>query len=184
MQRIAVVLALALAAVACSKKGPKEGTERGPCYGNKTCNDGLICLSDLCVRPPPADCEKVVEKLGFLTLDNWAPRKQREELRAQLLPACQKANLSEKDGDCILQAKHKRDLKKCKKPLVLGDCKRMIAHLRSIAAKDPKLSEELSKESDATLLRECEKTMATKVDEACVLGAASMQDLKSCRVGK
>lgn len=26
------------------------GTERCPCYGNHTCNDGLICASDLCVN--------------------------------------------------------------------------------------------------------------------------------------
>lgn len=37
--------------------GPAVGTERGPCYGNSTCNDGLECRSELCVQasPPPAD---------------------------------------------------------------------------------------------------------------------------------
>jgi hypothetical protein len=34
------------------------GTERGPCYGNGTCNEGLTCASNVCVRlpeePPPA----------------------------------------------------------------------------------------------------------------------------------
>lgn len=29
---------------------PEAGTERGACYGNETCNDGLTCASDLCVR--------------------------------------------------------------------------------------------------------------------------------------
>lgn len=28
---------------------PSEGEERGPCYGNNTCDDGLICRSDLCI---------------------------------------------------------------------------------------------------------------------------------------
>lgn len=32
--------------------GPAEGTEGGPCYGNKTCNAGLLCASDLCVALP------------------------------------------------------------------------------------------------------------------------------------
>lgn len=32
---------------------PTMGTERGKCYPNQTCNDGFVCLSDLCVRPPP-----------------------------------------------------------------------------------------------------------------------------------
>jgi hypothetical protein len=27
-----------------------DGTERCPCYGNGTCNEGLICASDLCVH--------------------------------------------------------------------------------------------------------------------------------------
>jgi len=28
------------------------GTEKGPCYRNRTCNSGLVCLSELCVRLP------------------------------------------------------------------------------------------------------------------------------------
>ncbi|HSW59455.1 MAG TPA: hypothetical protein VLJ60_01585, partial [bacterium] len=31
---------------------PLMGAEGGPCYPNKTCNDGLQCLSDLCVEIP------------------------------------------------------------------------------------------------------------------------------------
>lgn len=31
---------------------PKMGTERAPCYPNHTCNTGLTCASDLCVRLP------------------------------------------------------------------------------------------------------------------------------------
>lgn len=31
---------------------PLMGTEGGPCYPNKTCNDGLQCRSDLCVEIP------------------------------------------------------------------------------------------------------------------------------------
>jgi len=38
--------------VACGGGGGKEvGTEGGPCYPNNTCNDGLACLSELCVDP-------------------------------------------------------------------------------------------------------------------------------------
>lgn len=47
---------LAIAA-ACSSNsntpsGHATGTEKGPCYGNGTCNSGLVCLSNLCVAPP------------------------------------------------------------------------------------------------------------------------------------
>ncbi len=30
---------------------PPDGTEGGHCYPNRTCNAGLVCLSDLCVNP-------------------------------------------------------------------------------------------------------------------------------------
>jgi len=33
---------------------PAAGTERGPCYGNGTCNADLVCASGLCVRLPPS----------------------------------------------------------------------------------------------------------------------------------
>jgi len=39
-----------LVLVGCGGGGGKAaGTEGGPCYGNKTCNTGLSCYSDLCV---------------------------------------------------------------------------------------------------------------------------------------
>lgn len=47
------ILAVLLALTGC-KKGPEAGTEQGPCYPNKTCNEGLACLSGLCVKAAPA----------------------------------------------------------------------------------------------------------------------------------
>jgi len=35
--------------------GIPAGSERGPCYGNGTCNAGLACLSDTCVVAPSSD---------------------------------------------------------------------------------------------------------------------------------
>lgn len=35
---------------ASSTSGPQPGTERGPCYGNNTCNQGLTCASNVCVK--------------------------------------------------------------------------------------------------------------------------------------
>ena len=35
--------------------GKEAGTEGGPCFTNGTCNDGLTCLSDLCVSIPKPD---------------------------------------------------------------------------------------------------------------------------------
>ena len=57
-----LIFAAALALAACSDddkndnnvptpdSGKAPGTEGGPCYGNKTCNAPLVCLSNLCVR--------------------------------------------------------------------------------------------------------------------------------------
>lgn len=45
-------LLIGAVAIGCGGGGGKAaGTERGPCYGNGTCNAGLVCLSDLCVSP-------------------------------------------------------------------------------------------------------------------------------------
>ena len=30
----------------------RDGAERGECYGNRTCNAGLVCASETCVRLP------------------------------------------------------------------------------------------------------------------------------------
>ena len=35
--------------IGCGDSGPKAGTERGPCFANGTCNEPLICRSELCV---------------------------------------------------------------------------------------------------------------------------------------
>jgi len=49
---IAASAAVAIAAGGCGKSTAREGTERGPCYGNGTCNEGLDCLSEVCVKLP------------------------------------------------------------------------------------------------------------------------------------
>ena len=33
-------------------KDPSDGTLRGECYPNKTCNEKLTCVSDVCVELP------------------------------------------------------------------------------------------------------------------------------------
>ena len=53
-----LIFAACLTLAACSDddapvsadSGKAPGSVGGPCYGNKTCNGGLVCLSDLCVR--------------------------------------------------------------------------------------------------------------------------------------
>lgn len=49
MIRRAVALAL-LVACSSSSYAEQNGTESGPCYPNGTCNEGLTCASNRCVR--------------------------------------------------------------------------------------------------------------------------------------
>jgi sugar lactone lactonase YvrE len=48
LRRLALASLTALG-VACGSSAPSAGVEGGPCYPNSTCNDGLSCLSSLCV---------------------------------------------------------------------------------------------------------------------------------------
>ncbi len=119
-----VVLAAALTAGACAKDPssavPVAGSERGACYGNGTCDEGLICLSDLCVRPPPADCVQVARKVGYLTLSNYTPKERRAAFESDVVTACEQLHLSRDEGDCILRAKSREQLAGCPKPLAAG----------------------------------------------------------------
>jgi len=45
------------------------GAEGGPCYPNKTCNDGLQCLSDLCVEIPDESTDDVTDDTTENDLD-------------------------------------------------------------------------------------------------------------------
>jgi hypothetical protein len=49
---LAIVSLIGLTVVGCGGgSGPAAGSERGACYGNGTCNTGLECLSNICVKP-------------------------------------------------------------------------------------------------------------------------------------
>jgi sugar lactone lactonase YvrE len=51
--RIAWVgLLVSLVSMGCGSSGPTAGDERGACFPNSTCNAGLTCLSNVCVRAP------------------------------------------------------------------------------------------------------------------------------------
>ena len=51
----AAALVLALVGVASCSSSPDQGTEGGACFPNGTCNAGLTCLSNLCVKETPAE---------------------------------------------------------------------------------------------------------------------------------
>ncbi|HVK83980.1 MAG TPA: hypothetical protein VM513_07725 [Kofleriaceae bacterium] len=96
-----------------------RGTERGDCRPAAekgavgTCDPGLLCLSNLCVRPPPADCSAVGERLASFDLGNYAEPDARVPVVAKYKAACEKAFVSKEQGDCIAKADSNWAAKDC-----------------------------------------------------------------------
>jgi hypothetical protein len=111
-----LLVLVVVAACGNSAKSGGDGTERGACYGNGTCNAGLTCLSNRCVRMPGADCDAVAEALASIELGNYAPKDQRAPRVAALTTICRTQNLSKQDGACILAAHSKDELALCPVP--------------------------------------------------------------------
>jgi hypothetical protein len=181
MTRAHTLLALVLAACAggtgSGKRAP-DGQERGDCYGNGTCNEGLLCLSNVCVRPPPADCAKVAKALDYLTLGNYAPADERAAFDERVARECQAAMLTKEEGDCILAAKSRQQLAGCPRPLVLGDCAKMADHvLKNVAPREPGEADFRDREG---MIAQCKELGITREQEACVLKALSAAELRTC----
>lgn len=180
----ASAIALALVAAGCKRTAPAPtptaalGTERGPCRSDRTCDVGLLCLSDLCVRPPPADCAKVAETLGGIFLDNYAPREVRAQFASDVSRECSAAGLTKDDGECLARAKSRSDLAACPRPLGLGDCKKIAAHAEKLRATNA-VDAYLVTPSDR-LVERCKSEVPSRAFETCVLAATSMEALERC----
>lgn len=188
--RFVMITALLVLAMACAKKQGSEtttttaGSERGPCYGNGTCNEGLICLSDLCVRPPPADCAAVAKKVGYLMLSNYAPAEERASFESGIVTECKDKHLTKEEGDCILRSQNRGQLNACGKPLGQGSCDRIVEHIRvNLAPNDRRVAEFLERGVDE-MIAECEKEGITAAVERCALAAKTFDELKKCEPGR
>jgi hypothetical protein len=180
--RAAIVLAMLLLLSGCKRKeaeggsaGAATGTERGACYGNGTCNAGLVCLSDLCVRPPGADCAKVAEKMSYLLLGNYASRDTRAQFLASTQQECEAAMLTKEEGDCLMEAPHRNALGRCTKVVGVGDCSKIVAHVGTLAGTDPYLVTSADK-----IVSRCKNETPSKAFEVCALAAKSVGDLDAC----
>jgi hypothetical protein len=111
----AVVL---LAACAADAPQASPGTERQPCRAG-TCNKGLVCLSDRCVRPPGADCTQVAEALTSLELGNYAPLDDRRPKVAAYRAKCEAQFLTKDEGACVIAARSVEELRECPKPVMV-----------------------------------------------------------------
>jgi hypothetical protein len=178
-------LAAAALAVGCGRAGgdraapaPAAGTERGACRPDRSCDRGLQCLSDLCVRPPSADCAKVGEALSYLLLDNYAPAETRAALAADVSRQCQEQGLSADEGACLARAQSRADLRACPKVVGLGDCARIRAHLERMRG-DSAVDAYLVTGADRVIAR-CRSESPTLAFERCVLAARTLDDVERC----
>ena len=158
--------------------GPVAGAERGACRADRGCDPGLTCLSDLCVRPPAADCAKVGETLAYILLDNYAPREERERTRADIARQCQDQGLSVEDGQCLIRAKDRAEVRACPRGLGFGDCKRIVAHLDGIRGASG-VDAYLVTGADRIIAR-CRTESPLLGFERCVLAARTIVDVESC----
>ncbi len=65
------------------------------------CDVGLICLSELCVRPAPADCTVVAETLASMDLGNYAEPEQRAPVVAKYRASCEQVRVSKEEATCL-----------------------------------------------------------------------------------
>lgn len=147
---------------------PRPGEERTLCKKNGTCDPGLECWSERCVRPPAADCRAVGERLASVRLGNYAPREQREPTIVELTALCEKEHVSKKEGRCLLEAQTDDELAACPRPVLpelSGDkegCTRMTEHAIAVLRNDTPKDAEM-----AMLLGIATRVMTVIVDQ-CV----------------
>lgn len=183
------MIGLAVAGLAACDKGGGAGKERGACYGNGTCDPGLVCLSELCVRPPPADCGKIGEKLASYRLGNYAPRDERASVVGELTAACEQARLTADEGACILDAKGRIELARCPRPLLAelaGDeqgCKAVAESLigllgRELAQGAPPA--DVIADLRAAIEASCVEDAWPDLAKTCISAATDLRHLDKC----
>ncbi|MEZ4403612.1 MAG: hypothetical protein R3B06_26545 [Kofleriaceae bacterium] len=175
-----------IAAVAACKQGSAPaaaptvaaGAERGSCRPDRSCDVGLTCLSDLCVRPPPADCTAVAAALGGIFLDNYTPVEERARYAAEVQQLCAATGLTREDGACLAKATSRADLQACPHPLGLGDCGTIATAAEALRANSA-VDAYLVTPADR-LIERCKREVPSLAFERCVVAAATMDDLGRC----
>jgi hypothetical protein len=152
---LAVVLGASLAAAACRRDrsaAVAAGHERGDCRPDRSCDTGLLCLSNLCVRPPAASCQAVAEQLTSIELGNYAEPETRAPVVVRYKAACETAMVTKEEGQCLDKARDKWSAGRCVPRMFpelasvsTGDCAAIVERVRVAMAKqatyltDPKM---------------------------------------------
>lgn len=134
-------LATFLLLVACQREQTADaagplGKERADCRPDKTCDEGLWCLSNLCVRPPQADCAVVGEQMASIQLGNYAEPEERAPIADKYKAACEAAHVEKDQGVCIGKAKDRWAAAQCAPrmfPDVKEDCASIGDKTRGVA---------------------------------------------------
>jgi len=165
-----------LGAAACS--GGAAGSERHACRKTATpCDPGLVCMSELCVRPPPADCGAVADSLVSLELGNYAAPEDRARLVPTKRALCERHKVSADEATCLGKAPDVWAASACVPrmfpKLAEGDCGPVIAKLRSALAGEMGASgdREMVDKVMNVLARSCEEDRWPAPFRRCILAA-------------
>lgn len=172
-----------------SGSGPALGTERGDCRPDRTCDPGLLCLSNLCVRPPPADCMAIAETLTSFDLGNYAEPDERAPIVDKYKTRCEAQVVSKEAGECIDKATDKAAAMACAPTMFpsvgAADCTRIITKVRDAMMKqiasDPRMLEMMGK-ALSVMQQSCEQDGWPEALGQCALAAGDTTDaLQSCQ---
>jgi hypothetical protein len=140
--KLGFILVLLVFLGACK---PEPGTERAPCReDHMPCNEGLVCMSNLCVRPPPGDCALVADTLASFDIGNYAAPEERTAAVAKRKASCEAAHISKEEQACLEKAPDQWAAQKCAPrlfPQAQGDCVAVGMKVRTVVGQtgmDPK----------------------------------------------
>jgi hypothetical protein len=171
---------------------PRPGEERAVCKQDGSCDPGFECWSDRCVRPPAADCRAVAERLASVRLGNYAPREQREPTIRELQALCEKEQVNQKEGRCLLEAQTEDELAACPRPLLpelAGDkagCTRMTEHALALLRRDAPRDVEMAMlvgiagRVQTTIVDQCVTRRWSPIAVRCLTEAQSLDLVKNC----
>jgi hypothetical protein len=164
------------------------GHERGDCRADKTCDPGLWCLSNLCVRPPAADCQVVADVLASAELGNYAEPEDSAPVVAKYKDACEKQFVSKEEGACLDKVHDKWAAAQCVPrmfpeltPTGGNDCKLVSEKIKSFIEHTANYAQnpQVKKWFDASIgvVREsCEQDHWPDALKKCVLSTNAIQN--------
>jgi hypothetical protein len=181
------ILALYVIFLGCQRgpaaSGGSAGHERSDCRPDKSCEPGLLCLSNLCVRPPPADCQAVADQLASIELGNYAEPEDRAPTVAKYKSACDAALVSKEEAQCLDKAHDKWSAGRCVPRMFPelassspGDCAAVVARTKAMMAKqaaylnDPKMKAWFDR-TMAVMQESCEQDQWPDFLKQCMLAS-------------